>query len=97
MLNHYGCYGKGRQAPSGKYYCISKAGADLGFSNEKTVKIFVWIFTEFYFFFVGAFNLNHDCSQIHKNGQSANDYTGLSLAYIKSQQDYDDWKFLRGT
>ena len=35
MLNHYGCYGKGRQAPSGKYYCISKAGADLGFSNEK--------------------------------------------------------------
>ena len=64
---------------------------------KKTVKIFVGIFTKFYFIFVGAFNLNHDCSQIHKNGQSANDYTGLSLAYIKSQQDYDDWKFLRGT
>ena len=65
--------------------------------KKKTVKIFVWIFTKFYFIYIGAFNLNHDCSQIQKHGQTANDYTGLSLAYIKTQQDYDDWKFLRGT
>ena len=34
-LNHYGCYGKGRQAPSGRYYCISSAGADLRLLFEK--------------------------------------------------------------
>ena len=55
------CYGQAIQAPSGKYYCISRNKAQ---------------------------------SYQFKTPSSISAYA--SVAFIRTQADFDDWKFLKG-